>query len=65
MRPGACGRALAHEGSDLFAECAFGLDEDGLVDRLHARVHALIMRETHTQVRANLFRAPPDQACPR
>ena len=41
------GAALAHEGSDLFAECAFGLDEDGLVDRLHARVHALIMRETH------------------
>ena len=36
--------SLAYEGSDLFAECAFGLDEDGLVDRLHARVHALIMR---------------------
>ena len=41
------GAALAHEGSDLFAECACGLDEDGLVDRFHARVHALIMRETH------------------
>ena len=45
-----CGRApasapLAHEGSDLFAECAFGLDEDGLVDRLHARVHALTCAE--------------------
>lgn len=65
-----CGRTpagapLAHQGSDLFAECAFGLDEDGLVDCLHARVHALIMWETHTQVRANLFRTPPDQACPR
>ena len=54
------GSALAHEGSDLFAECAFGLDEDGLVDRLHARVHALIMRETHTQVGTNLFRTPPE-----
>ena len=43
----------------------FGLDEDGLIDRLHARVHALIMREMHTQVRVNLFRTPPDQACPR
>ena len=48
------------EGSDLFAECAFGLDEDGLVDRLHAWVHALIMRETHAQVCANLFWAPPE-----
>ena len=46
--------------SDLFAECAFGLDEDGLVDRLHAWVHALIMRETHTQVCANLFWAPSE-----
>ena len=62
---GVCGRApagsaLAHQGSDLFAECAFGLDEDGLIDRLHARVHALIMRETHTQVCANLFWAPSE-----
>ena len=24
---------LAHQGSDLFAQCAFGLDEEGLVDR--------------------------------
>ena len=54
------GSALAHEGSDLFAECAFGLDEDGLVDRLHAWVHALIMRETRAQVCAHLFWAPSE-----
>ena len=54
----ALGPALPHGAFQLLSELALGLQVDGLVDRLDARVHIPIIREVRLQTPGYLLGAP-------
>ena len=49
----------AQTGDEFSLERSAALDEEGLIDRLVADAHRLIVGEVHFQPRRDLLRAPP------
>ena len=54
----ASGAPAPQRPGDVLPEFAFGLDVDGLVDRLHAHMHSIIIREIGPQPSRVCFDAP-------